>query len=121
MPQHMHIYVCTALQCVSLSMLICLLFSAQVAERDFFLDILEKSGLRRTQQGAAIILTGRDIEEEVLIADLAVVRKEDMLNLKKVAHCMCALQHSFCGALSLLDMLCCIVAKRATSPGPQQC
>ena len=102
-------------------MLTCLLFSAQVAERDFFLDILEKSGLRRSQQGAAIILTGRDFEEEVVIADLAVMRKDEMLNLKKVPHCMYALQHRFCAALSLLDMLWCIIAERATSPDPQQC
>lgn len=80
-------------------MLICLPFSAQAAERDFFLNILEKSGLRRTQQGAAIILTGRrDVEEEVLVHDLAVIRKEELLNLKKVPHC--ALQHEVCAALS---------------------
>lgn len=96
-------HVCTALQYVSLPLLNLPVVIAQAAQRDFFLKILEKSGLRRTQQGAAILLTGRDVEEEVLVTDLAVIRKEELLNLKKVPHCICALQHSLCAALSFAE------------------
>ena len=42
------------------------------------------------QQGTALLLTGRDVMEEVLIDDLAVISKDKLLNFKKVPpNCLC--------------------------------
>ena len=43
----------------------------QIDLREVFLKILEQCGLRRSQGGSAIVLTGRETEEHVYIEDAA--------------------------------------------------
>ena len=45
------------------------------------LKILERSGLNRTQQGAALILTGHGYETEVKTADIGRLSRIDLANL----------------------------------------
>lgn len=45
----------------------------QIDFREVFLKILEQCGLRRSQGGSALVLTGQDTEEHVYIEDAAAV------------------------------------------------
>ena len=55
----------------------------QAEERDFFLKILDKAGLKRTQQGA-IVLTGREAGEQITIAALTALPRDEIIQLKTV-------------------------------------
>lgn len=74
------------------------------------MKLLERSGLRRTQQGAAIVLTGRDMEEEVLIDDLARIHPDELVKLKKVP------LDCFCGLLCQMSQLLCTANIRCVVP-----
>lgn len=43
----------------------------QIDFREVFLKILEQCGLRRSQGGSALVLTGQEAEEHVYIEDAA--------------------------------------------------
>lgn len=51
----------------------------QAETREVILNALEKSGLRRTQQGEALVLTVHDVEQEMQIEEIG------MLSLKAFA------------------------------------
>lgn len=56
------------------------------------MNILERSGLRLQQQGAgsAVLLTGCDMEKEVMIDSLAVIPRDELIKLKKVSPALCS-------------------------------
>ena len=56
----------------------------QADEIEFFLQILERSGLRRTQQGAAFLITCNEVEEEVTVKYLSNIPREDLVQFKAV-------------------------------------
>ena len=56
-----------------------LLVDEQAETREFVLNALEKSGLRRTQQGEALVLTVNDVDQEMQIEEIG------MLSLKAFA------------------------------------
>ena len=64
-----------------------LLLQADV--REVFVKILERAGLRRSHGGAALVLTGRDSEENFKIDDIAAMSLPDLAKLYTVCCNIC--------------------------------
>ena len=56
----------------------------QAEVREMFLRILDKSGLRRSEGGTAILLTGRDSTEHCKIDDIIAMSLSDLARLYTV-------------------------------------
>lgn len=59
----------------------------QIDFREVFLKILEQCGLRRSQGGSAIVLTGQDAEEHVYIENAAAMPIPELTQQYTVRTC----------------------------------
>ena len=82
---------------VSLGSLALLSLLLQADIREVFVKILEKAGLRRSQGGSALVLTGRNAEENFRIDDIAAMSLPDLAKLYTVGFNICDVQniHTF--------------------------
>lgn len=85
----------------------------QASDRDFYLNILEQSGLRLQQQGSALLLTPGDMEKEVMVDSLAAIPRDELINLKKVSPALLLLL-KMCHLLSGIYSKHCAVSLPAT-------
>lgn len=68
----------------------------QAETREVILIALEKSGLRRTQQGEAVVLTVHDVDQEMAIAEIGMLSLKAFAKLYTVhAHNLCQMLHTF--------------------------